>query len=267
MKARHGGLGAFVAACLLTSASVAWADEASPTDSATDLETHEEGHEPYFFMGLRFRDYILPEFMLDAFATGGTTVNAATIGPEFTYREGGIEFDVALTYADYSMDPTLFKGRSKKVEKLERVASDLKLIYATVDVLYEISVEEQSRAAFLFGFGAGFAVVVDNLRRNQIYPKNPSKFDIDNPDEWVDCESPADPLDPADWCGEANNHYGNYDEPSWANGGSKPNVVPYLAFPQFAFRYKPIKELQARFDAGFALTNGFFLGLSVGYGL
>ena len=55
-------------------------------------------------------------------------------------------------------------------------------------------------------------------------------------------------------------------EPSWANGGAKPNVFPWLA-PQVSFRYKPIKQLQVRGDVGFALSSGFFFGLSAGYGL
>ncbi|MBW2456174.1 MAG: hypothetical protein JRI68_16765 [Deltaproteobacteria bacterium] len=75
------------------------------------------------------------------------------------------------------------------------------------------------------------------------------------------------PAGTGEWCDNENDHFGNYDEPSWANGGSKPFIFPYISIPQLSFRYKPIKQFQARFDTGFAITTGFFLGLSAAYGL
>ena len=70
----------------------------------------------------------------------------------------------------------------------------------------------------------------------------------------------------AAYCDFTNDHYGAYAEPSWAHGGSKPFIVPWLALPQIGFRYKPIKQFEARFDAGFSIS-GFFLGLAASYGL
>ena len=67
------------------------------------------------------------------------------------------------------------------------------------------------------------------------------------------------------YCGTDNDHYGGYTEPSWANGGSKPIVFPWLAL-QTGFRFKPTKQFVARLDSGFG-TSGFFFGLGADYGL
>ena len=56
-----------------------------------------------------------------------------------------------------------------------------------------------------------------------------------------------------------------YSEPYWGSG-SKPIVFPWLSIPQISIRYKPIRQLQTRFDTGFS-TSGFFFGVSAGYGL
>jgi hypothetical protein len=43
-------------------------------------------------------------------------------------------------------------------------------------------------------------------------------------------------------------------------------IFPWLAIPQLAFRYKPIKQFQAKLDFGFS-TSGFWFGLSGSYGI
>jgi hypothetical protein len=91
----------------------------------------------------------------------------------------------------------------------------------------------------------------------------------DNPRDWKPCNSAGG----SSYCDAANNHFSptnnvrdGYDEPSWANGGSKPLIFPWIALPQVSFRYKPIRQLQTRADVGFS-TSGFFFGVSAGYGL
>ncbi len=71
---------------------------------------------------------------------------------------------------------------------------------------------------------------------------------------------------------EPNSHFspGNdvkngYAEPSWANGGSKPNVIPWVAIPQVGLRFKPVKQFEGRLSLGLALT-GFWFGFSGSYG-
>ena len=236
-----------------------------------DTDPKEVVGTPYYFLGLRFRNYVVPAFIINIFADGGSTVNAFSFGPELTYRRSGLELDFALSYVDLSFDPVLFKGKDDPIIKYEEVSSSLKMIQASVDMLFELYVSERSRFAVLFGGGVGFGGVFGELRENQIYPKDPARPDTENLSEWrrcggVDNPDVRDPGSDGRYCDDSNDHYGNYAEPSWAHGGSKPFLYPYLTFPQVSFRLKPIKQLQTRLDLGFSFSNGFFFGLGAGYG-
>src|SRR6185295_13652514 len=103
----------------------------------------------------------------------------------------------------------------------------------------------------------------------QAYPKTGTTADANDPTLWEKCTAAA--TDPktaggAPYCDDANKHFGAYSEASWANGGSKPFIFPWIALPQIGFRWKPIKQFETRFDFGFS-TSGFFLGLAASYGL
>ncbi|MBW2530345.1 MAG: hypothetical protein JRI55_02625 [Deltaproteobacteria bacterium] len=243
-----------------------------PSDDPYDPS--EDPEQGYKFIGIRFRDIIVPKFIINLFADGGATVNAFTFGPEFVYRRDSLEFDLALSYADYSMDPFLFKGHDDGIRAMERVWSDMKLIYATVDVMYEWPIDD-GRFGFALGGGVGLGIVVDHLYRHQVYPLDPNNPDPDDPNAWGDCQGVGNPgtqgPDGQPYCDDDNSHYPNSDgsphvEPSWANGGSKPFIFPWISLPALSFRYKPVKFLQTRLDAGFSIT-GFYLGLAAHYGL
>jgi hypothetical protein len=246
-------------------------DDTKETKSGypADLDPKENDQDPYMFIGVRWRDIVVPGFMIRIFAEGGPdAVNVFSIGPEFTYRKDGLEIDGALTYADYSMNAFLFKDKDDEVYAFERVSSKMKVIYVTVDVLFEVWAEEKGRFSFLIGGGVGFGGLFDELKRNQVYPRAGGTADTDDPSQFDDCRGPSDPNIPVsdgEWCDNDNEHYGDYDEPSWANGGSKPVIVPWLAVPQFSFRYKPVKQLQVRGDVGWSLS-GFFFGMTHSYG-
>src|SRR5262245_40745908 len=67
-----------------------------------NLDPTEEPSKAYRFIGLRFRDIIVPKFMLNIFADGGATVNVPSGGIEFATRKDRLMFVFALQYADYS---------------------------------------------------------------------------------------------------------------------------------------------------------------------
>jgi hypothetical protein len=241
-----------------------------------DLPTYKRSNSPaespnktYLFVGLRFRDVIVPKFVLNAFVTGGSTVNVAMAGPEFSVRRGHFEYDFSVQYADYSMGSFLFKAKSQDDYSYELVRSSLKLVYVTADILYSVPLDGRGRFAFLVGGGIGFAPVFGNIYRSQAYPLDPNDTDPDKPSKWGRCNAQNDPpvTTPANvpYCGEGG-HFGNQREPNWSNGGSRPIIVPWLALPQVSFRYKPVRQLQTRADLGVSLS-GFFFGLSASYGL
>lgn len=248
-------------------------DKKAPEEAPSDPNAHDPKELPgtaYTFVGLRFRDIIVPKFMVGIFADGGASINVATIGPEFSYRKDRTEFDFALTYADYSFQPTLFKGHEEGDLSWEEVSSSMKAMYLTLDILYDIPViDDTGRFSVLAGGGVGFGLIAGSLYRYQVQPAVGAangKIDPDDSSSWRYCEQPGAGV--AGYCDADNDHYKNqnYEESSWANGGSKPFIFPWISLPQVSFRYKPVKEAQVRFDTGFSLT-GFFFGLSAGYGL
>jgi hypothetical protein len=237
------------------------------------FDPFEDPDKTYYFVGFRWRDVIVPKFMLNIFADGGRTLNAPMAGPEFTMRKNHMEYDFALQVADYGFAPFLFKGKSDPDAGYELVASTMKMILLNVDILYEIPLEKKEnrtgRISLLIGGGIGVGFVAGNMYRSQAYP-NTAGADPNKPDQWSACRVPNTT---PPWCDNSNKHfakngnvYDGYKEPSWAGGGSKPIVFPWLALPQISLRYKPIKQIQTRADLGFS-TSGFFFGVSAGYGL
>ncbi len=253
--------------------------DAKPADAAPGAHDpngpYEDEHKAYRFIGLRFRDVVVPQFMINIFAQGGATVNVPMVGPEFGIRRDRLEYDFAIQYADYSMKPFLFRGKSDGVESNELVASSMKLVYFTIDLLYDVPIDPSGRFSFLIGGGVGLAPVFGSLFRTQAYPLKGTNPNDTTPAHWGYCTAAGKPNSAnaptgIPWCDGSNDHYGTasnpHAEPSWTDGGSKPIVFPWISLPQLSFRYKPIKQLQMRADVGFSIT-GFFFGLSAGYGL
>jgi hypothetical protein len=183
-------------------------------------------------------------------------------------------------YAPYTMGPTIFRSKSDPQTSNELVQSDLKVLYAMVDILYEIPLEKKGdldgRFAILVGGGVGLAGVFGSLYRSKAYPIGTPDDNV--PANWAPCTGQGTGLQkvPSGYCQISTNppHTspsgnltgpGSYQEGYWGSG-QKPVVIPWLAAPQISFRYKPIKQFQTRLDLGFS-ASGFYFGLSGSYGL
>lgn len=212
----------------------------------------------YKFVGLRYRGIMVPQFMINLFGEGGNGVYVHAFGPEFAIRRDNFEYNFSIWYADYSMDPTTFKAKDDPDDAWEIVESQLKVLYFTADFLWSHDFNPQF--AVNYGMGAGIGLVFGDLYRQQAKPGTPGA----PPEDWVACE-PSDRGVVLPYCGTDNDHYGDYTEDSWASGGSKPIVFPWLAL-QTGLRYKPHPKFVARLDLGFG-TSGFFFGLGADYGL
>jgi len=235
-----------------------------------------------WFIGARFRDYIVPHFIFALFASGGPTdVNAMTVGaPEFDMYNGAFELDlVPFFYADYSMKEFMFKNKTEPNQAFEIVSSDLKLFGVQVDLLGAIEfgpiLKGTSKAkalAVTIGGNVSIAGVAGNLYRRQAYPKDFNNVDETDSSKWAKCKNAddqggVDNNHNIDYCDSSNNHYddaegGDYTEPSWAHGGSKPFVFPNLGI-DLGFRIRPHKLFTMHIDTGFGLS-GFFVGFGAG---
>jgi hypothetical protein len=142
----------------------------------------------------------------------------------------------------------------------------LKLITASVDLLGRIKFDQKGTVALLLGGGVGISGVLGSIFRTQAYPVDPDNLNPDDITQWRKCARPGDGPqdgDGQDYCGDDNDHYDGYSEPSWTNGGSKPVVFPYVALPHIALEVTPVDEFMVRLDTGFSIT-GFFFGLGAG---
>jgi hypothetical protein len=240
------------------------AEEASADTGSKDNSPVEEQGKTYRFIGARYRAIIVPEFMLHLFADGGTTVVVHSFGPEFAIRKDAFEYNLAMWLAFYSMDDTPFKGKSDGVEAWEIVSASTKILYLTSDFMWTHQFSPQ--VGLNYGVGAGFGIVFGDIHRNQAYP--PGGNAAADPSTWQKCAGVGNPPftnGATPFCDNSNDHYGNYTEPSWANGGSKPILFPWLML-QTGLRYKPVRSFAGRLDLGFG-TSGFMIGIGGDYGL
>jgi hypothetical protein len=218
----------------------------------------EKANTTYRFVGARFRYVIVPKFYMNLFGSGGTTVGVPAFGPEFTIRKNGFEYVLSAMYASYAMDPTAFKSKTDGNDAWEIVDTNVKALYLMSDFLW--SSEINPKFSFLYGAGFGLAAVFGDIHRVQAYPVG----DPNDPTSYRACNAPGNPN--GQFCGGDNNHYGGYTEPSWADGGSKPIIFPWLSV-QTGLRFKPVKAFMMRLDVGWNLLNGPFFGLAANYGL
>lgn len=241
-------------------------DDSAKKD-APRSEVFEDPLKRYYFLGVRFRDVVVPQFMLELFAKGGATGNVWLVGPELTMRKDRTEIDISLVYADYGFGPAMLKGKDDADVAYEVVKSELKVGYLTFDLLIDVPLDSSGMFSFLIGGGVGVGFVAGDLHRTQAYPTDGGAADPKDASKWTKCTGDGDGF--GGYCDNGNNHYTSggkdFSEPSWLDGGSKPVILPWLSIPQLSFRAKPIKQMQIRADVGFAIT-GFFFGLSSGYG-
>jgi hypothetical protein len=233
-------------------------------------DTAEDPSRRYYFVGLRYRGDVVPRFLLNTFVDGGKTLYSNSVGAELDLRKDGFSLIPAITYSEYSTGDVLFAQKNKDQAdpgSWSVVNSSLKAMYISADLLW--SVHLAPHWDFEYGAEFGLGALFGSLETNWVYTPNSGTF---NPNSYQPCTS-ASQAAGAVGCQLANHtgssapgHVNGYNEPSWVNGGSKPNLFPLINFPQVGLRYKPVKQIESRLGGGFSLT-GFWFGLSVDYGL
>jgi hypothetical protein len=232
--------------------------ENPPADASREDSPFEARGQTYRFLGLRYRGIIVPKFMINLFGDGGRTVYVDAFGPEFAIRKDNFEYIFSVWWADYDMsEKTPFKSSTDPDEGWEHVTTDIDVFYLTADFLWSAPMSES--VAFNYGLGAGFGFVSGDVNREQVKPTASSGGD---PAKYVPCTLADKGVNP--YC-DPSDPFTGYKEPSWAHGGSKPIILPWL-YAQIGFRFKPHRRFVGRLDAGFG-TSGFFLGLGADYGL
>jgi hypothetical protein len=246
--------------------------EEKPAEPESDItDVAEKDGVKYYFLGLRYRGTVIPKFMINLFVDEGATVYSNSIGIELDMRKDGFSLIPNITYTEYGTDDILFKQKSKPdvEQNWSVVNSSLKAIYLGTDLLWSASLSKNIDFEYGAGFGLGF--IFGDLMNNWVYDSGTTGayYASSNGHHYNMCQT----VDPAHaGCtpgGHSNsdvNKVGGYTEPSWVNGGSKPNVFPRITFPLLGLRIKPIKQFEGRLQVGFSITEGFLFGFSGNYG-
>jgi len=217
----------------------------------------EDPHEGYWFAGLFYRHIFVPEFLLNLFLDESTGGSNSAFGAEVTYRKDGFDIIGSLWWAGYATEGP-FQGAGDPITDMEMIDSGLSVLFLSGTFLW--STEFDDMFALEYGVAVGVGVVLGDVIRTEAYDAGGGNWrpcaGVGNPDATY-CDGPS----ARD--GEDGGHY-NVTARKWSDGGSVPNVVPWLAIPQIALRIKPIHQLMIRIEGGFGL--GFFLGGSMSYG-
>jgi hypothetical protein len=207
--------------------------------------------------------------MLNLFVDEGATIYSNTIAIELDMRKDGFSLIPALGFTEYGTGgDILFKEKGSKdiPGNYSFVNSSMKALYATADLLWSVKISKNFE--FEYGAGFGLGIIFGDLANNWVYEDPNGSLSGSNGKNYAKCQSGG--TQPGCNAVEHRNadtlKVGDYTEPSWFNGGSKPVIFPWISIPQLGLRYKPVKNFVARIGMGFALT-GFWFGLNGEYGL
>lgn len=236
--------------------------ESPPEAPATDTTESGSGDKANS-LGARFRYVTIPKFVIGLFAEGGASVDGFMGGVEYGMRRGSFEAVFAASFGAYSMSQAPFKSKGEIIEGWELISVDMKALYLTSSFLWSTPFSKSDPTfQFLYGGETGLGFVFGKIIRNQAMPADPNSRLDPTETPWVPC--PAIGSHP--YCGDENDHYGDYSEPSWFNGGAKPVILPWLSF-NTGLLIRPSESFSARIDLGYNLFNGPFIGASGSFGL
>jgi hypothetical protein len=222
----------------------------------------------YMFAGIRYRGNVIPGFLLGLFLDEGQTIYTNLAGIEFDIRKDGFSLVPALSLHELGTRDILFKQKNTPdiPGNYAIVNSGMKVIYASVDLLW--SAKLHKNVEFEYGAGFGLGVVFGELVNNWAQESPDGPFVSSSNRHFKRCQTVLPPgvgCNRADHQNAAVDKVGGYTEPSWLDGGSKPVLFPWIAVPQLGLRIKPVKNFVGRIGVGFALT-GFWFGFNAQYG-
>ena len=251
---------------------------ASTSNTARITDVLEEKGQSYYFLGANYRVGLVPAFIINLFVDAGPTgvLGESTVGLSFDYRKDHFSIIPGINYSSYNMDPSIFIEKNKTgLGNTTVVAANLNAIYLTMDLLWSVPIAKAGQVDFEFGFAVGFGGIWGDLYNTWVSSSNTGGASFKGQDGTVyyQCVTTG-PVgcNASDHSNSTVNKVGatpgkGYREPMWfdSGGGSVPNILPWIELPILGFRFKPIKEFEARFNTGFSLT-GFFFNFSAYYG-
>ena len=233
---------------------------AATTPARESTDPYEDEHTGYWFLGAFYRHIIVPTFMQQLFVEGGATASNPAFGLEATHRKGNFDITMALWWASFAFEAP-YRGSGDPDTDMEIVDGNPSVIFASASFMWSTPFNDMF--ALEYGLDVGLGVVLGHVTRTEAYPTPGAGIEgytrcngVGNPDpSYCDGPSVRD--------GETGGHYG-VTARKWTDGGSVPNIVPWLGIPHIALRFKPVHQFMMRLDVGFGL--GFWFGVAANYG-
>lgn len=239
-----------------------------PSADEPSTDVTEKPGKTYYYLGVRYRGDVVPQFLTSLFVDQGKTIYSNQIGAELDIRKDNFSFIPALSYVEYGTGDILYLEKGKDASNAgnwSNVNSSLKSIYATADLMWSWKVHKN--IDFEFGAGFGLGVLFGSLETSWVYADPNGALTASSGARFSPCVTgnTQQGCNTRDHQNASTSKINHYTEPFWSGGGSTPNIFPHISFPQLGLRFKPLKEMEARLGLGFSLT-GFWFGLSGDYG-
>lgn len=214
--------------------------------------------------GARFRGYLIPTFLMNIVADGGTTVFEPGAGLTYTHTFGRLEVTPSLTYTYYGLLPTPFKPSGKPDTEWEIAEADLHSLALAVELFYVAPLDAKGVVKFRIGAGLGIGwMMAGDLYRTQAYPKDLTPGD---PYTYEKCNAPNDPAGTYRYCNSLDKdatRYGEADR-AWGDGGARPIIYPWIALPEVGLSFWPVENWGIDVDLGLTIS-GFMMGAGARY--
>jgi hypothetical protein len=214
---------------------------------------------PTSWLGVRYYGVVIPRFLMNLVAGGGTNLVVPGGAFTFTTQAGDAELTFGLGYMSFRMGDTLFLPHGDPGTDWEFVSSTLQAITATVDLMWSFPLDARGTVSFRAGGAVGLGWMgIGDLYRVQAYPANGT---------YLKCLGPNDPWGTFRYCnGLAGDHYPGYTEPDWFHHGIRPSVFPWLVLPQVGLSFRPSPTIAVDVDTG-ATVTGFLTSVGMRVGL
>lgn len=260
-------LGAF--ACLGAAPAARAEDQAtrrslewqSTSDNPEFIPAPQEEPPTSWWLGVAYRQTVLPAFLLDIALDGAETIYSPGLGLEVTRIRRKFDLTAQLSWQGFS-DTQVLRRDNESIETTEFSDIDLWGIFAGASLLANVPVHR--RIVFQYGGDFALGVLGGSIHRTEAY--------LDEDGDWQRCEGPEQPAS-GGFCeapavgaeSEDGGHYGVRAR-RWAEGGSVPNLWFRVA-PRVAMKFYPARRVMLRVDTGFDFFSGFFTGVGASYRL
>jgi tetratricopeptide (TPR) repeat protein len=218
------------------------------------------------WLGVMFRGHLVPRPVMEMFGDGGKTVLFPGGSVVYSVPSSEPRIHLTLGYANYQIGSMPFKPKDTPDTDYEIIESTLEAGYATVEVMWEEPLDDAATWRFSYGFGVGIGLMFrGGLYRTQAYPPG---MVPGNPDTYRKCDGPNRPPGSWSYCNSLDfdsDHY-NYDEPTWAQGGKRPLIYPWLGAPLLGISTRLGRDMMLDLQTGLT-DSGILLQLGARAGL